>query len=64
VVDGQTFLQWKLLMNHPTNCRDFGMEAWKVSWEDLIFEVGERLFLFNDVQQFQILRVITQNSLI
>ncbi len=40
------------------------MEAWKVSWEDLIFEVGERLFLFNDVQQFQILRVITQNSLI
>ncbi len=48
----------------PHPCMDFGMEAWEASWEDLIFEVGENFFLFNDVQQFQFLNVIMHNSLI
>jgi len=40
--------------HHP--CMDFGMEAWEASWEDLIFEVGENFFLFNDVQQILVLK--------
>ncbi len=37
---------------------DFTMEAWEASWEDLILEVGDIFFLFNDMQQLQCLDVI------